>query len=244
MAEVIRGAEPLATDEMRRRLALAQDRQQGIGPDEGGRVAAINQWLPFSTNRPGSASWVTEGRNPQWAVPEILQSGLLGVAGAADAPRTGSLTPETLGLLLTSGPAMGGLLAPKGSVGVFGGRPPQTEARVAAKSLDEVREAWDAAKIAHAVHENNDVITLSKIVVPKEERGQGIGTSAMQSLIDYADATGKRIALSPSSDFGGSKARLVDFYKRFGFSPNKGRTKDFSISESMIREPPMKDRVY
>jgi hypothetical protein len=108
-------AEPLATDEMRRRLALAQDRQHGIDTGDG-RGLAVNQWLPFSTNRVGSASWVTEGRNPQWAVPQVVGGGLLGVAGAADAPRTGKLTPETLGLLLTSGPTIGGLLAPRGAL--------------------------------------------------------------------------------------------------------------------------------
>lgn len=85
--------------------------------------------------------------------------------------------------------------------------------------------------------EKDNLITLSRIVVPKEQRNQGIGTDAIQQIVDYADQTGKRIALSPSSDFGGSKERLKEFYKRFGFVENKGRNKDFTISESMYREP-------
>lgn len=79
--------------------------------------------------------------------------------------------------------------------------------------------------------------TLSKVVVPKGQRESGIGSAFMRELTKAADEDGAQLALSPGSDFGGSKARLVDFYKRFGFVPNKGRNIDFSISESMRREP-------
>ena len=34
-----------------------------------------------------------------------------------------------------------------------------------------------------------------------------------------------------------SQARLKKFYKKFGFVENKGRNKDFEISELMYREP-------
>lgn len=104
-----------------------------------------------------------------------------------------------------------------------------------APTLAAVKSQWEAAGINGAVSENGDMIRLSKIVVPAEGREAGAGTAAMQQLIDYADATGKAVALTPSADFGGSKARLVKFYKRFGFVENKGRNKDFSTQESMIR---------
>lgn len=104
-------------------------------------------------------------------------------------------------------------------------------------TLAEVQQQWGVAGIKSAVSERDGTITLSQIVVPKEERSVGKGTSAMQALIDYADRTGQRVVLSPSSDFGGSKKRLVEFYKRFGFVENKGRNKDFTTMESMIREP-------
>jgi GNAT superfamily N-acetyltransferase len=106
-----------------------------------------------------------------------------------------------------------------------------------AKSLDEVAKSWDGKGISHAVHENGDTITVSKIVVPEGARGTGIGSAAMRELTDYADANGKRIVLSPSADFGGTKSRLVDFYKELGFVENKGRAKDFTTRETMIREP-------
>ncbi len=63
----------------------------------------------------------------------------------------------------------------------------------------------------------------------------------MRDIVDYADATGKRVVLTPGQkdDRHGttSRSRLVTFYKRFGFVENKGRAKDFTISESMYREP-------
>jgi GNAT superfamily N-acetyltransferase len=104
-------------------------------------------------------------------------------------------------------------------------------------TLKDVTAQWDAAGIRNAAFEKNGVITLSQIIVPPSQRERGVGTSAMQSLVDYADTTGQRIALSPSADFGGNKKRLMEFYKKFGFVENKGRNKDFAISETMIREP-------
>ncbi len=85
--------------------------------------------------------------------------------------------------------------------------------------------------------QRGDKATLSRVVVPKEMRNQGVGSNFMRDLTAAADADGATLALSPSSDFGGSKTRLVQFYKDFGFVPNKGRAKDFEISESMLRLP-------
>jgi hypothetical protein len=82
------------------------------------------------------------------------------------------------------------------------------------------------------------LITLSRIEVPKDLRSTGMGTQALQELAQYADQSKKTIALSPSKDFGATSVdRLKDFYKRFGFVENKGKNKDFSISESMYRLP-------
>lgn len=89
-----------------------------------------------------------------------------------------------------------------------------------------------------SIYEKGNEITLSKIVVPANIRGSGVGTKAMEDLIRYADIKGKRILLSPSKDYGASSiSRLTDFYKRFGFVENKGKTRDFSTRESMIRLP-------
>ena len=59
----------------------------------------------------------------------------------------------------------------------------------------------------------------------------------MKAIVSHANAHNKRIELTPSSDFGGAKGRLVKFYKRHGFVENKGKNKDFSTREAMYKEP-------
>jgi hypothetical protein len=80
---------------------------------------------------------------------------------------------------------------------------------------------------------SNGIIILSKIVIEKESRNFGIGSEVMSKLCQFADQNNLPIALTPSSDFGGSKKRLETFYKKFGFVKNKG----FETRESMIRNP-------
>jgi len=90
----------------------------------------------------------------------------------------------------------------------------------------------------YPVKNRKDTLNLARLVVDPEKRKQGLGSKAMQEIIDSADAGGKTITLSPSTDFGAtSVTRLKNFYKRFGFVENKGRNKDFTISESMYRVP-------
>lgn len=84
-------------------------------------------------------------------------------------------------------------------------------------------------------------LKLNMLIVNRDAQSNGVGSQAMQELTAYADANGKRVILSPAQpdDRHGttSRARLVKFYKRFGFVENKGRNKDFAISEGMYREP-------
>ena len=82
----------------------------------------------------------------------------------------------------------------------------------------------------------NNQLVIEKIIVPDDQRGSGVGTNAMNEIVAYADNNGKVLTLTPSSDFGGNKKRLIDFYKRFGFVENKGKNKDFEISEAMYRD--------
>ncbi len=91
------------------------------------------------------------------------------------------------------------------------------------------------------VIERPDELALGILEIPKADRKKGIGTAVMQDLVDYADDLQKRIVLTPSGrnlDVGTtSRGRLVKFYKRFGFVENKGRNKDFEISDGMYRLP-------
>jgi len=103
------------------------------------------------------------------------------------------------------------------------------------KSVDDLVTKYPNVKIDASLNKNE--INLSRIVVPKEMRNQGIGTQVMNDLSEYADSIGKRITLTPSSDFGGNVSKLKSFYKELGFVENKGRNKDFSTKETMYREP-------
>jgi len=106
------------------------------------------------------------------------------------------------------------------------------------KSVVEPIQAKGVVLDIYEASKNPNKLFLSKIEVPKEMRKQGVGSEVMQQLSEFADQQGKTIALSPSTDFGASSvSRLKDFYKRFGFIENKGKNKDFTISESMYRLP-------
>lgn len=82
-------------------------------------------------------------------------------------------------------------------------------------------------------------LVVDSIIVPQAGQKAGKGTAAMERIVEFADERGMRVALTPAEegDPGGttSRARLVKFYKRFGFVENKGRNRDPEISEGMYR---------
>lgn len=86
-----------------------------------------------------------------------------------------------------------------------------------------------------------NTIKLDSIIVNKGSRKAGVGSQVMNAITDYADEHDLRIVLTPGTkdDSHGttSHARLIRFYKRFGFVENKGRRKNYCISASMIRDP-------
>ena len=148
-----------------------------------------------------------------------------------------SLAGETVGLL---GPMVAAAKAPQIAGGLLQAAdnasiPTKLNKQVGAINVKALQEQFPT--VDFSLMQRGNQATLSKVVVPREQRGQGVGTEFMQALTKAADSDGTQLALSPSSDFGGNKAKLVEFYKRFGFVPNKGKSIDFSISESMRREP-------
>ena len=136
----------------------------------------------------------------------------------------------------------GGLLEGKGfeaispdASGVFG---TSTKGKLSEKTSDSLANIENKFKdVSLDLYEKDSTINLSRIVVPKGMRKSGVGTDVMQDLTSYADKTGQRVVLTPSSVFGGNVKKLKDFYKRFGFIENKGKNKDFTTMESMIRSP-------
>ncbi len=113
---------------------------------------------------------------------------------------------------------------------------PVTEAVEEDVTLDDISKKYEDVTLD--VFEKENVLSLDKIIVPEGNRGEGIGSSVMQDLIDYADKNNLKIILTPSKDFGAtSVTRLKKFYKQFGFIDNKGKNRDFSHKESMYRNP-------
>lgn len=84
---------------------------------------------------------------------------------------------------------------------------------------------------------NSGKIFISQINIKKEFRNMGFGSKIMKELIQYADKTKSSLYLTPDDSFGSSYSRLVKFYKSFGFVMNKGKQKDWTTIESMIRIP-------
>ena len=80
-------------------------------------------------------------------------------------------------------------------------------------------------------------VTLNRIQVSDEQKGKGIGAKAMEAITDWADSNTRTVGLTPSGDFGGSVPKLKQFYKKFGFVENKGKNKDYEVSESFLRNP-------
>jgi GNAT superfamily N-acetyltransferase len=93
------------------------------------------------------------------------------------------------------------------------------------------------------IYEDSKSIKLARIIVNPEYRKTGIGTSILTDLINYADKNKKIVTLTPSSDFGGDKNRLVQFYKKFGFKLNKGIHKSYEYMDTMIRYPKLSESL-
>ena len=109
-------------------------------------------------------------------------------------------------------------------------------------TLDNISDKYQKYGVESDLMDTRHGIELSRIVVPKEKRGEGIGSEFMSDLISHADRKGKRIVLTPAKDFGASSVeRLKEFYKRHGFVENKGKNKDFAISHAMYRMPAQKE---
>jgi predicted GNAT family acetyltransferase len=107
--------------------------------------------------------------------------------------------------------------------------------QIARGEIKSIVDSLNDQGIKTSVSVSDDIITINKIIVPKEARGAGLGTDAIQQIISYADSSGRKVALTPSTDFGGNMAGLKRLYKRLGFVENKGSNKEFEISESMYR---------
>lgn len=108
---------------------------------------------------------------------------------------------------------------------------------------DILRQKYEKYLVGLDIYENQSSLKLSRIIVKPEFKNEGIGTKIMNDLTAYADKNHQIITLTPSSDFGGSKNRLIQFYKRFGFKHNKGVHINYQFSDSMIRYPKLNENM-
>lgn len=132
---------------------------------------------------------------------------------------------------------------PQGVGRVEVARQPVLRAVDQARSIDDLRPALAEAHpdvehwVSESVRGGRPVVTLSKMVVPERQRGQGKGSAFLDDLTRYADRKGAALAISPSTAFGGNMAGLRRLYDAYGFERNAGKNRDDSISESMVRQP-------
>lgn len=112
--------------------------------------------------------------------------------------------------------------------------------------LSSLLDDWSNRGIKAEAYPNKsgDIVELSKLIIPKDKRGTGLGSEFMSQLTNLADEGGAKITLDASTDYGASSLnRLKNFYKKSGFVENKGKNKDFEISRGMYRNPIKKGSI-
>jgi GNAT superfamily N-acetyltransferase len=86
-----------------------------------------------------------------------------------------------------------------------------------------------------------NAIELTWIIVP--DRQQGVGTAIMRELCEFADHHAAEISLTPASkgDYAAttSRARLIRFYKRFGFAADRRKPGEIAGIPVLVRKPLM-----
>lgn len=82
---------------------------------------------------------------------------------------------------------------------------------------------------------------VTRINVPQQFRGKGIGTRLLKQILDDADKEGVILVLWPQASDGLPTYILEEWYKRYGFKWEKmgrfGKCSSVSSSNAMIREP-------
>lgn len=110
------------------------------------------------------------------------------------------------------------------------------------KFEDHIKKSYEGVIFELMVTHNllpGRVVELIWIIV--QDRKRGIGTAIMQELCQFADRHAAAIKLKPASkvDFAAttSPARLVRFYKRFGFEKDRSQPIEFTTIPVLTRKP-------
>lgn len=129
----------------------------------------------------------------------------------------------------------GGALEPPIVSSASDGEAEKLPASKAREVTNHIKAKYPGLTLRFSGDDDTGYAVLDLIAVPKNLQGQGVATEVMNELISVSDRNGWNLALTPTADFGSSKARLIGFYQKFGFVPNSGRNKDYSVSQTMIR---------
>jgi GNAT superfamily N-acetyltransferase len=109
--------------------------------------------------------------------------------------------------------------------------------RVAVKSNTQLYA--DGRGVGMYMGEGNDLL-IQAMIVDESARRQGKATKALQDILSMADQAGMTSYIEPvqmTKDVGMTTAQLKDFYKRFGFKPQKTEP---ATDRVMVREPSAK----
>ena len=98
--------------------------------------------------------------------------------------------------------------------------------------------------IDRGIQGNNHYISIDKIIINKDFRGNGYANDAMKILFEYADNNNLIITLTPDNVWGASIPKLKAWYKSLGFVENKGKKKDFQTMQLMYRLPKKLNEYY
>jgi GNAT superfamily N-acetyltransferase len=105
-----------------------------------------------------------------------------------------------------------------------------------------VRKSYEGVFFELMVTHNllvGNVIELTWIIV--QDRKQGVGTAIMRELCEFADRHAVEIRLTPASKGDNaattSRARLIRFYKRFGFAVEKRKAGEITGIPALVRKP-------
>jgi GNAT superfamily N-acetyltransferase len=112
--------------------------------------------------------------------------------------------------------------------------------RVAVKSNTQLYAADRG--VGMYMGEDNDLL-IQAMIVDESARRQGKATKALQDILSMADQAGMTSYIEPvqmTKDVGMTTDQLKDFYKRFGFKPQKTEP---ATDRVMVREPGAKIEV-
>lgn len=212
----------------------------GMSPEmQAARLGSLNKKMEAAIITPKEMA-EREALSAIYERPEHLEK----TSGAEQAviPGAEKATAATMAQRGTEAPMRGGAAPLEGGLFDVAGRGQGDLLDIKHKeSLPSATEFSDAISkklgVDVALQDTKYGLHLASIRVAEGERKGGIGSAAMKEITDYADKAGKRITLTPTTDFGASSvARLEKFYKQFGFVKNAGKNKDFSTRETMIRQ--------